>query len=156
MGGVRVVDATMDHVDELALTMNQCDKDEIWASGHFLPITSLTNGFNCSDEPLTILTNRGEVMAMCGVVPLADWTVMNHGIVWCLCSHHIFEHKMGFLRKTQGIVNRWISKYNVLENLVDVRHERSKEWLEWLGFTFGDIIKMGPDDMDFQYFAMRK
>lgn len=58
------------------------------------------------------------------------------GVIWCLGSDKIFEHKITMVREGRNFINRFFEDYTMLYNLVDARNERHIAWLKHLGFTF--------------------
>ena len=62
--------ATIDDCAELALTMREADRIELAMGGASSPYGSLVRGVATSEDAQAIVNQRGEVVAILGLVPM--------------------------------------------------------------------------------------
>lgn len=147
-----IIPSTEDHAQELAFTMRQVDRDEIWASGHKFPLEALLGGIKGPGEAYTCFY-KDEVVCMFGVTK--QTLLGREGVPWLLGSDLILDHAEFFLRESLIFMDDWNGKYSVLVNLVDKRNKIAIRWLKWLGFNIFPAIPFGPDKMLFHAFELR-
>lgn len=154
MANIEAVKATMDHVEELAVTMREEDVAEIWASGHLTPIESLTKSLEMSTLAKAIVAD-GKVLAVFGVVPMGIMTGVC--VVWFLSSKHVNSYKKSFIkfckdnRKNLCGVKAY---HDILFNYVDARYKASVKWLGWLGFSVSEPEPFGVEGLPFHKIVM--
>lgn len=86
----------------------------------------------------------GEVSGFAGVVPCGDYFSP-----WAVFTDAVDRHPVQFLKDCR----RWISGYDVpMLNVVDERNKVAQKWLKWLGFTLGDPVPFGPNNMLFRFY----
>lgn len=75
-------------------------------------------------------------VAIFGVAPVSP----GFGAVWMLGTHELKDIRWLFLRESR----RWLSVlgdgYELLGNVVDARNHLHIRWLQWLGFSFVQLI----------------
>jgi len=125
---------TPDRAHEIADDLRQSDKDEVWASGGYDPLTALKRSMEASETPMGIFNDHGLVGAF-GVVHSGAPLV---GIVWLLATPAIERGSdaLCFLRESRKHIDRMNHEFPVLTNFVDERNTSSLRWLTWLGARF--------------------
>jgi hypothetical protein len=79
--------------------------------------------------------------------------------IWSVTGKPVDENKVLFAKVSVLVIDTWIRKYGLhrLQANVFVEHERSIEWLEWLGFEReGRMRKFGINGDDFYGYARVK
>ena len=143
---------TQEHIEELAVTMREEDKQEVWAMSHSSPLESLNNSVEISAEPLTGLVD-GKVICIFGVVEPS--ILSTTGIPWLLGSDLVADHSKIFLKMNKVFIDTIKQRYSLLTNYVDNRNKVSMAWLRWLGFKLHKPAPYGPDRMLFRKFEFR-
>ncbi len=75
--------------------------------------------------------------------PLFMGGLMHGGNVWMIATPAVAQHRKFYLRETQRQRDEMLARAPVLSTWVDVRYPRSLRWLEWLGFTIGEPMRLG-------------
>jgi len=145
-----ITDTTDDHINELAETMSQADRDEVWATSHRSPLESLLFSSTMSGDTTTGLAD-GEVVCIFGVSPIS--IISGSGSPWLLGSDLIREHFRVFLRGNKEWMKIQQEKWDTLSNHVDARNTLAIRWLKWMGFDFDEAKPYGPDKMPFHRFS---
>jgi hypothetical protein len=149
---VEIVEATLEHVADLAPRVREADRAEIWAAARLTPESALRDGLRVSTGAWAGLID-GEVVCMFGAAPLS--ILEGKGSPWMLGSDLVERHQRIFLRHSRPVVAAMRSLYPVLVNHVDDRNAAAKRWLHWLGFRLGPAEPRGPDRIPFRRFEMR-
>lgn len=149
---VELVPATQEHVEELARTMRQADRDEVWGAVGLEPLAALERTMAVARDPMTALAD-GRVAAMYGVESPSLLSPI--GVPWLLSSDLMGKHWTKAGRLSKQWVEEQRQKYDLLVNYVDQRHDKAVKWLLWLGFTLHDPEPYGPFGMMFRRFEMR-
>lgn len=136
---------------ELAVTMREEDKQEIWHFARSSPLDALKNGYSLSRRCFTIEWN-GKVVAMFGVVG----EIGQIGVPWMLASDELPKIRKSFLKEAKKYLEIVFKDYPVLANYAWAKNTVHLNWLKWLGFTLCDPEPMGVDDELFISFYMRK
>lgn len=147
-----VVPATQVHIEELAQTMRQADRDEVWAAAHLSPYMALKLSFESSSNASTGLVDS-RVLCMFGVATTS--IVSDIGVPWLLGSEELPKHARAFLRRNRPYIRSVNAEYKLLVNYVDARHTEVVRWLKWLGFKLDPAKPFGPDQVPFHRFEMR-
>lgn len=137
----------------IAEDMRDSDREEIWASHHYTPVTGLATSFKNSVICLTV-EDKGKPIAMFGVVPVTF--LGREGSVWLLATKDFCKVSKKFLKRSRAFVKAMLGYYPHLMNMVDVRNLESVKWLKWCGAKFGAVMPYGTDQLDFQYFEFRR
>lgn len=148
-----LVQTTDEHIAELAETMSQADRDEIWASNHLTPMGALMLSKSTGAEMTTGLAD-GEVGCIQGVVSVS--MLSGTGTPWMLGSDVVAKHARVFLRGSRVWLENEQERWQSLSNYVDVRHTRAVRWLKWLGFEFDEAAPHGMDGLPFHRFSWEK
>jgi hypothetical protein len=92
-------------------------------------------------------------VALFGVSALiGDDTV---GVPWMVATDNLREVRHTLMRNTKKYMDIMLNLFNFLINFVDTRNTESIKWLKRCGFTFGEIIYFGKDNVPFQKFYIK-
>ena len=146
------IPATMAHVIELAATMREADRREIWASDRQLPLGALSISLRESERAWSTFFD-GEIAMMYGVrrIPEAEGSMM----VWFLSSTVVDRYPITFWRACKEGLPKLLEEYPVLCNMVDARYEQSVRWVRRLGFQVKKEEPFGPDGVPFHFVIRR-
>ncbi len=141
------------HARQLARTMREADKQEVWATRHYTPLEALEKSVAHTPDPRTVLAN-GKIVCMFGVgrVTLLSTT----GIPWMLGSDLVESHSIPFLRRSLDYRDAMLDIYTVLKNYVDERNVLAIRWLRWLGFTIEPAEPFGVEQRPFHAFHQER
>jgi hypothetical protein len=142
--GYDVVGVSEEALLDVAAHMRKADADEVFASGGLSPLESLQQSVDMSD-PAHVITYHGRPLAIGGVVLVNDTTACP----WQLCTADSVRHGNGILRLGRQGVDHWLTRRPFLFNMADARNTESLVWLRWLGFTFGEPVIHGPQQLPF-------
>lgn len=134
------------HIKELAETMQQADKDSVWATGHLLPEQAIRISLEKAEESRTFLIGD-RVAAIVGVGKGS--LLCESRAAWMLGSKIIIKHPRQTMYESKQWIDTNIERYKVFRNYVDARHTRSIRWLKWLGFTIYPAEPFGVDGLPF-------
>jgi hypothetical protein len=143
-----VRDAKIEDVFELARTMREEDKREIWKSHHKTPEQALMEGYLESEICFTIEHNEKPI-AMFGIVPQ---TLIGGATVWLLGSIEIEKIQRAFIRHSKRFLDMFLEYYPYLENWVSVENTKSIGWLKYLGATIEEAQPYGIERALFRHF----
>lgn len=146
-----LVTPTHGHVLDLASTMAQEDRLEVWDAFHWEPREALEQSLARSADPKAWIID-GSVKCIFGVYKTSPISVV--AVPWFLASHDLPKYARRFLRCSKWVVEDWKRQYPRMENYVDARHTRSIRWIEWLGFTLYPPINFGIEQKPFHPFDM--
>jgi hypothetical protein len=146
------IPATMAHVVELAATMREADRREIWASDRQLPLGALSISVRESECAWATFFD-GELAMMYGVrpIPEAEGVMM----IWFLSSAVVDRYPFTFWRACKEGLPRLLDEYPVLCNMVDSRYKQSVRWVRRLGFQVKQEETFGPDGVPFHFVIRR-
>lgn len=149
-----VVDATPEHVKEVADHMSEGDRREVYASNHHSPHTALKLSVNSTREPKAG-TVDGRAMCIFGI---GQSSLLSHdGSPWLLGHEELPQHARAFLRMSRNWMIEERVKYGKLVNYVDARNTQAIRWLDWLGFEIEEEAKpYGVDKMPFHRFSWER
>lgn len=158
--GVVVRDSCATDIAYLKDNLKQCDIDEVWASHHKTPYEALLEGFENSDQCLTVAKD-GRALAMFGIVPVPAGNVNDDSaIIWFLSSEELFRIKrFEFIRHSAGFVGFMFHRapqFNSFVNFVDARNKISIRWLSKIGAVIHDPMPFGAEGLPFHYFEFRR
>lgn len=130
--------------------MRQADRVEVWAAGRKTPRGALEWSMLKSTHTWTaIIDGRPEIMFGIG-----DLNVLSGvGAPWLLGTDAVETHFVAFLRLSVEFRKQLLQRYLVLRNFVHDENRASIRWLQWLGFTLSDPVKVG--DQAFRMFELR-
>jgi len=149
----RVVPAEFDHVLAIGGALREADRAEVWASGRYLPVEAVLQGYRASTHVWTGLIGD-EPICMFGVAPVS--LLGAAGRPWMLGTDGVERHQVAFLRRCRPCVAAMRSVYDSLENWVDERNAAAHRWLRWLGFRLEDPQPWGVDGELFRRFEWRR
>lgn len=147
MTHTEIVPATSEHVRELALTMRQDDRREVYAQSGIHHALGLGLSFGMSVKAWTGLAD-GKVVCIWGVSEGDDGV----GVPWLLGSDLVSQYRRRFIQGCRAAVEEMHDLFPVLENHVDSRNTLSIRWLRWLGFEVFPTVPFGPYNMPFHPF----
>lgn len=151
-GKIKVRKSVKDDAYRVAARMRKSDVDEIWASNHVDPLDALLRGLDHSIYCRTI--ENGKPIAMFGICPKD--ILGNSATVWLLATDDLSKINLKFLRHSKEFVNAMLDYYNHLDNYVDIRNQKSIEWLKFLGAKFDEPAPYGVEGRMFQHFSFTK
>lgn len=150
---LKIVEASIDHLEPIASRMRKADRLEVMASSGSTPHRALMFSLEKSSLAWTAIIN-GEPEVMFGV---GDLNVLTKtGAPWLLGTDAIEQHVRLFLRSSLHWREKLFNRYEVMRNFVDDRNEVSKRWLSWLGFTLHEPMSIGVNGEMFRLFEMRR
>lgn len=140
--------ATTEDATFIAARLREDDLDEIRRDHDTDVEKILVFGVMASEEALAY-EDEGRVFAIGGVIRGEDGC----GIVWQTGTPEIEHRPKFYLRETREIMNRWLSRYGKLHNLVGSRNRVSIRYLEHLGYTIEPgVVVLGDRQVPYQYF----
>ncbi len=131
--------ATYDDVHELAPRLRAEDRAEVLALG-FAPVDGLLQSIAGAHEAWTYRADR-QIICMAGIAPLS--LIGRVGVPWLLGSELVLQHRRTFMMETRRMVAHWLTRFDVLRNIVDARYEAAIRWLRWLDFKIGEPFPFG-------------
>lgn len=143
--------ATEEDIDYVAPRLRRADREEVWASGSFLPEEALRTSYRASDPCFAFITEKGP-QSLFGVAPVTD----NVGAIWLLGTDEIDTNPIAFLRWSRRFLPFLIQPYDMVCNLVYAGNTVHIKWLRWLGFVFLREVEHGPEHLPFYEFARLK
>jgi hypothetical protein len=149
----QVVPAEAHHAANMAPRMRQCDIDEAWAAAHYDPFKALMISKMVSRDPMACLAD-GQTVWMFGVGQRSPFSRI--GNPWMLAAEGLEKHSRVFLRMSVNYVKEIKTWYDLLENHVDARNEKTVKWLKWLGYTIDDPEPFGVEGFPFHRFQMER
>ncbi len=136
---ITMVAANDDDVRELAPLLRAEDRAEVLALG-VDPVDGLLQSIAGAQEAWTYRADR-QIICMAGIAPLS--LVGRVGVPWLLGSALVLQHRRTFMMETRRMVAYWLTRFDVLRNVVDARYEAAIRWLRWLGFKIGEPFPLG-------------
>lgn len=124
--------ALREDIPELARTMREQDRVEIWHSHGLAPLEALEFSFDLAVENNSIISDEGKVIGMFGVGEVAP----NIGIPWLLGSDELPKIAREFIPESRKWIERVHERHDLLYNYVYAENSVSIRWLKWLGFSF--------------------
>lgn len=135
---ITMLPATEDDARELASVLRIEDRLEVEALG-FDAFEGLFQSLIGAQEAWTYRAD-GQIVCMAGVTSCS--LIGRRGVPWLLGSVLVGQHRRSFLVETRRMVTHWLTLFDVLSNVVDVRYEAAIRWLRWLGFEIGPPFDM--------------
>lgn len=142
-----VRDTTVKDCAELAVTMREEDKREVWHASRSSPKDVLLKSVSSSRLCWTVMW-QGKVVAIFGVCGTKNDT----GIPWMLASDDLVKIRKSFLRECKDYVNKMQEHHPLLANIAWTKNTVHIQWLKWLGFEFQEPFPFGEDQELFTYF----
>lgn len=136
----------LEDVYELAQNLREDDINELKAL-KLKPIQSLLRGYIFSDECFSA-EFRGKVIGMFGYSGFS--MPCDTASVWFLGSNEMSEHPTAFVRDGKKYIKKFLNKYPVLTNMVDIRNTSHIIWLKHMGMVFsGSVFVNGYEFVKF-------
>lgn len=138
---------------ELAAIMRPDDLRELEAQSGREPFDVLVDGVELSTE-LYLARLENLPLAMYGVVA-GDGSFLEGyrvGVIWMLTSHVVERHPKAFWQQCKRGLAELLTRWDVLVNVIDCRHERAIRWGRRLGFQFEEPEPMGVQGLPFRRF----
>jgi len=108
-----------------------------------------SNGQNFLDTPISELMAYGAVSIMYDHKECLGIAGYRDGMIWMVCTDHVLDHKVAFLRYTKECVMHLRKNSKVpLCNSVWKKNIVHVEWLKWLG------AETLEEDENFYHFAL--
>lgn len=134
----------------LAPRLREADKQEIRAAVGMTPLAGLLYCLETSNPALTIIKDGEPPLGVFGLTPDPDNFAAS---VWMLAANEITKYPMTFMKNAIKWVQKTNTEYPVLYNYVDARNTLHIKWLRWMGFTFLNAKRMGPENRLFFEFV---
>lgn len=150
---MEIVKTELIHIDELAITMQEADKQSILKLSGMAPNIGLQISIANSLEVHSYIVDD-KVTAISGL-STPDY-LGDIACPWLLCSDEIRKHPRLFLESTRQWMYEQLDVYPILQNVVWVGHHRSIKWLKWLGFKLTGPYPIGINGAEFYRDEMRK
>ena len=149
--GYEIVPATVDLALQIASRMREADKQEVWAAMHHTPEEAVLFSLQGSgDGGAWVGTYEGTPLCAFGC---GQWSVLAlMGMPWLLTSEDLGRHTLTFMHETKRYIEDLQTRYSILQNYVDARHEVAIRWLEHIGFILDDPIPFGVEQIPFHRF----
>jgi hypothetical protein len=148
-----IVKPELSHIVDLAENMSTEASNEVWAATRMTPYEALSNSVWVSRDAYAWLVN-GRCMAMFGVAGAT--ALSSTGQPWMLGAKDLPKYAKTFMKGCPIILQDWLRQYPVLRNVVDARYTVAIRWLQKLGFTILPPIPVGPDQMMFHPFEIKR
>lgn len=117
------------------------------------PAEALWESFVRSVESYSVFAD-GTICAMYGMAPKG--LMCNAGTPWFLATDVVEKFWMRFAVVSGRAVRELCDGYDEVVNYVDVEHEKSIRWLQWLGFDVcKDVVRLGPESHPFYKFTRK-
>lgn len=141
-GDVKIVTSTMDHAEYLQDHLRLTDVRECMIHSA-TPWRALRYPLLRKDAVTWTALYKDTPACMFGVVPINSSDGLRSGQIWLLGTEMIEEHSRRFARASRNMLEYMQDGWDILENVVPVDHQKTINWLHWLGFMFGeDIVKV--------------
>ena len=128
---------------ELIENIRDEDKAEVEAIG--AKLSDVPQSLTLSEHPTAVINYKGELAGIAGVVRLSPI----EGQIWMLCTHRVYDMKVGFFRQAKVWMEEVETDYRLLWNLADARNTMHHQLLKFLGFTNLRTVTTGPQSLPF-------
>lgn len=136
-GDVQIVTSTSEHAAYLQHHLRDDDITECELHG-VTPWKALHHSLYQKDAETWTGIYKGVPAAMFGVVPTEHQSDLYSGTIWMLGTDVLSQEYRKFLRLSKQVVEYLNNSYDVLDNVVPIKHTKTIQWLAWLGFVFMD------------------
>ncbi len=141
------------HLDEIAVTAREIDKEEIWLQTGKPLGQVLVGAIDCSSESWAGYADD-DLVCIWGVT-VGDIS-RGVGVPWLIATDGLEEITVPFLRRGWYYLNRMKVTYPILQNVVYEKNVTAKRWLQWMGFDMGEIVEYGAHRAPFRHFQWRQ
>ena len=153
MRNVEIVQATMEHAEDMLPRVRQADIEEFYATAKWSPEMTLRFAIKHSTHRWAGIVD-GQVVAIFGASLASILT--GTGIPWLISSNEVERYQMTFLRHSRPLLAEMLKEYRLLENYADARNVKACCWLRWMGFKFDEARPFGALGLPFHRFEMRR
>lgn len=131
-----IVKADSKHAGDLQHKLRNSDIRECLINGS-TPWRALHQPLGIKAAETYAVTNDSSTIAMFGTVPLtgSDECVAS---IWMLGSEYLYDHFRTWVRITGPVFDYFLTKYDILENIVPVEHEDTIKLLSLSGCLFSE------------------
>lgn len=147
-----IVPATQEHVAAMLPHVRTADRHEVMAASGQSVEAILPKCVSDAEMAWSGMVDD-EVACIFGVTGAS--VLSETGYPWLIGTDLIEQHAKAFLKRNRKMVGLMLARYPVLKNYVDVRNEKSIQWLRWLGFVILPAEPFGLYRMPFHPFEMR-
>lgn len=151
-GDLQIVPALPEHAEELALTMREEDRLEVWRVGHRMPLRALLDSMAASDQSWAALWG-GRVGALYGTAPMVG--MLGTAAPWLITGEVLEHNKRSFLREAHRGLEQMLARWPRLLNVVCAECPTALRWVRWMGFAVGPPFQWGPDSAFFHWIERR-
>lgn len=152
-GSVRILPATLAHVQALRGRLRKQDKDELLAATGMNSDSMLQESFFSSCKAWVPV--KGDIVL--GIFGVAASPIEGIGHPWLLGTEEIMQEVRAFVTLSRMYVQKMEALYPCLMNVVDVRNTLSQRWLRWCGFHVETTpVAHGPFGLPFVWFYKGK
>ena len=127
---VQVRRAVLEDCARLAAGLRRADADELRAACPHQDARACLTAFWRSSAPCYALVLRGELAALCGLVPVVPH---KYACVWMLTSSAAGQQPKAFYRAVRFCAARALQRYAVLFNFADERYTAAQRLIAHLG-----------------------
>ena len=148
-GEIRLVKPEQKYLDEIIDNLREEDRREAWNAWRLSPTEVIEMSAKSAGEAWVILHNE-KTVGIFGVSPKSFLT--DTGIIWFLGTTEIEKIWLTFGKETSAIVQRFLKKYQRLENWAAFENKKTLRWLKRNGFQIEAPKPYGVYDEKFCYF----
>lgn len=141
---------TQSEVKYIASHLRQQEVDELEV---FLasPAKAILQSVNMSKTTATILTEKDEPIAVCGVVPLEN----DEGMLWVMSTDEVKKNSLGFFRVIKTLAEEQCGLYSRVVTYVDAKSSAHANFNLALGFTLtSEVLTNKELGMEYLVFEM--
>lgn len=137
---IKFVEATLEHGHAVLANLREQERktiEKLCLDAPALLAKALDNGF----PAFTLLIDDVPAAIFGG----ASATMLGEPRLWMLTTPLILEHQIPLLRASRAYVRWMYNQYGPVVGMVDAEFQKSKRWLQWIGFKEvqqGDYIVM--------------
>lgn len=133
---IEIISSVLEDVFELALNLRQDDINEVQAIGS-TPERGLLKGFIFSDECYSVKF-KGQTI---GIFGLTTYDMpKGFGSIWFLGSDECTNHPVTFVKEGIRYTNKWLQKYDIIINAIDIRNKSHIEWIKRIGMNLSSPV----------------
>ena len=128
---VELEPARLTHSGPIAAGMREIDRQECEALGRS-PKAAIRWGLATSLSAYTAV-RKGKPVAMIGVG--AENMLAGKGTIWMLGTEDVYNSGKALLTYGPKLIEMWLTRFTVLENIISIDNHRGINLLQRLGFT---------------------
>lgn len=146
-----ILPATEEDAVELGQSMREEQRIEVLRSHGLTPAEAAVESLQHSEEAWTFRQNE-TLLGIAGVVP--QTLVGGRASPWLLTTRVPAPRLL--LSCTKPVLERWLGRWDVLENYIDAEYTASLRWAKWAGFTIFPAVPYGASGTLFHRIQIRK